>query len=352
VSVFYTFLLPFLPRNGPYRTLRKTRSRTYTPTIILQGPAATCPALPLSPTFLYPYSFQTLSSQTLRCAVLDVRYPSLSSLICFPTKCGEGSVLIMATIPALNTPFQSTLDAILHFYPLGDQSRHHIDFDIATESTSCTPTATRTAPTPTPAHTYTTHSHCDSISTLDLSRSHSLPPLDLPLPYIYPCAGLNLSPSRFPLPNNNRNTQTQIHRTEPRRAAAATPRHILNARYKMDISPSRNLAAPRASRSGSSPSRSPYHGLTALSPLQGLSPMQSASINLPKTASVVESPKKPQSLGRIPSRRASMVRSAAEWQRDSEMEALAQNQQTGFGQFSKLILYKAPKEDGPGFGKV
>lgn len=263
----------------------------------------------------------------------------------------------MATIPALDTPFQSTLDAILHFYPLGEQSRHHIDFDTASASTSLTlgPTRSRTPTNSTPAHTHTSRSHCDSISTLDLSRSHSLPPLDLPLPYIYPCADLNPSPSRFsPSKNNNRNqnTHTQIHQPEPRRAAAATPKHILNTRYKMDISPSRNLAAPRASRSGSSPSRSPYHGLTALSPLQGLSPMQSASINLPKTASVVESPKKPQSLGRIPSRRASMVRSAAEWQRDSEIEAMTQNQQTGFGQFSKLILYKAPKEDEPGFGKV
>lgn len=260
----------------------------------------------------------------------------------------------MATIPALNTRFQSTLDAILHFYPLGEQSRHHIDFDTATASTSLTltPTRSRTPTNSTPAHTHTSHSYCDSIPTLDLSRSHSLPPLDLPLPYIYPCANLNLSPSRFSPSNNNRNTQIQIHQPEPRRVAAATPKHILNTRYKMDISPSRNLAAPRASRSGSSPSRSPYHGLTALSPLQGLSPMQSASINLPKTASVAESPKKPQALGRIPSRRASMVRSAAEWQRDSEIEALNQNQQTGFGQFSKLILYKAPKEDEPGFGKV
>jgi hypothetical protein len=260
----------------------------------------------------------------------------------------------MTTIPALFTPFQSTLDAILHFYPLGHSDHDTIiDFDSASTTESTTLNRTFTCPptiTSTP-HTFTSDSHCDSVSTLDLSHSHSLPPLDLPLPYIYPCADLNLSPSRFS-PNNNRNTQTQIHQPEPRRAAAATPKHILNTRIKMDISPSRNLAAPRATRGGSSPSRSPYHGLTALSPLQGISPMQSVPINLPKTASSTESPKRPESLGRIPSRRASMVRSAAEWQRDREVEALNENKKTGFEQFSKLILYKAPKEDEPGFGKM
>jgi hypothetical protein len=230
----------------------------------------------------------------------------------------------MAT--ALSSPFDSTLDAILHYFPLDSNTRTQIHFDTTSTTTSSldldlelhqrsTPTSPPT-PTPTP----------------------SLPPLDLPLPYIYPCSNSNLSPSRF---SPSKMKQTQVQHPEPRRPAG--PRTI-NPNPRMDTSPNR-LSAPRAARSGSSPSRSPYHGLSALSPLQGISPMQPMS--LPKPNSGSSTPTRPASLSRAPSRRQSMVQSAADWKRESGIE----NRDAG-SQTSRLILCKAPKEDEGIFGKV
>jgi hypothetical protein len=241
-------------------------------------------------------------------------------------------MLIMAT--AFSTPFDSTLDAILHFYPLDSNRQHHLDTIIETTSTSAsscdnlTPTAS-ISPSPTPAI--------------------SLPPLDLPLPYVHPSDSYS-SPSRFsPGHIHSKMPLAHVQQPEPRRAVAS-PKNIINTtttRRNMDISPNR-LSAPRSMRSGSSPSRSPHHGLTALSPLQGISPMQPMS--LPKPRSGSSTPVKPASLGRIPSRRQSMVQSAADWKRESgvENEAL----EVGSAQSSRLILCKAPKEDDGLFGRM
>lgn len=239
----------------------------------------------------------------------------------------------MAT--ALSSPFDSTLDAILHFYPIDSPTtRHHLDTITETTSASSNPTPT-TSPSPTYIPT--------TIPTL------SLPPLDLPLPYAYPCPKSDLSPSRFsPDHIHSKMPHTTVQQPEPRRAVAS-PKNIINTtttRRNMDTSPNR-LTAPRATRSGSSPSRSPYHGLSALSPLQGISPMQPMS--LPRNVSGESTPNKPASLGRIPSRRQSMVQSAVDWKGVSGNE----NQEVvGSAQSSRLILCKAPKEDEGGFGKV
>lgn len=229
------------------------------------------------------------------------------------------------------SPFDTTLDAILHFYPLDSPTthtrRHHLDTITETTSDSSLDhiTPTSLSPTPTPS---------------------SLPPVDLPLPYICPCSDSNLSPSRFS-PGHIHSKMPQVHQPEPRRAAAS-PKNIINTSTRtMDTSPNR-LTAPRAARSGSSPSRSPYHGLTALSPLQGISPMQPMSI--PKPSSGANTPTRPASLGRIPSRRQSMVQSAADWKRERDVEI--ENQQVGSAQSSRLILYRAPQENDGAFGKA
>ena len=217
------------------------------------------------------------------------------------------------------TAFQSTLDAILHYDPLDSTYTHtRTHLDTISETTS---TSSLDYPTITPGQTIPTN---------------NLPPLDLPLPYIFPPT---MSPSRFS-PEHINSKIPQVQQPEPRRASAS-PKNIIK---NMDISPNR-LSAPRATRGGSSPSRSPYHGLTALSPLQGISPMQPMSI--PKPSSGSSTPTKPASLGRIPSRRQSMVQSAVEWKMESEIE----NQSVG-SQSSRLILCKAPKEDEGIFGKV
>jgi hypothetical protein len=242
----------------------------------------------------------------------------------------------MAT--AFSTPFDSTLDAILHFYPL-DSNRHH-QLDTIHETTS------------------TSASSCDHLTITPIPsplQSHSpipdLHPLDLPLPYVNVNVNPHISPSRFsPGHIHSKMPLAHVQQPEPRRAVAS-PKNIINTtitRRNMDISPNR-LSAPRAARSGSSPSRSPHHGLTALSPLQGISPMQ-PMMSLPKPRSGSSTPIKPASLGRIPSRRQSMVQSAADWKRESGIEN--QEAEVGSAQSSRLILCKAPKEDDGVFGKV
>ena len=232
----------------------------------------------------------------------------------------------MAT--AFSTPFDSTLDAILHYYPLDSGRHHHSDTIHETTSTSA--------------------SSCDQITiTPTPSPTPDLHPLDLPLPYVN--LNSDISPSRFsPARVHSKMPLAHVQQPEPRRAVAL-PKTIINTtdtRRSMDISPNR-LSAPRASRGGASPSRSPHHGLTALSPLQGISPMQPMS--LPKPRSGSSTPVKPASLGRIPSRRQSMVQSAADWR-----EAGIENEgvQVGSAQSSRLILCKAPKEDDGLFGKT
>jgi hypothetical protein len=245
-------------------------------------------------------------------------------------------MLIMAT--AFSTPFHSTLDAILHFYPLDSNRQHHLDTIHETTSTStssCDHLTITPIPTPSPI------------------PSPDLHPLDLPLPYVNVNVNVNphISPSRFsPGHIHSKMPLAHVQQPEPRRAVAS-PKNIINTtntRRNMDISPNR-LSAPRAARSGSSPSRSPYHGLTALSPLQGISPMQ-PMMSLPKPRSGSSTPVKPASLGRIPSRRQSMVQSAADWKRESGIEN--EGVEVGSAQSSRLILCKAPKEDDGVFGKV
>jgi hypothetical protein len=240
----------------------------------------------------------------------------------------------MAT--AFSTPFDSTLDAILHFYPLDSNRTHHLDTIHETTSTSASSCDHLTiTPIPTPSH----------------SPIPDLHPLDLPLPYVNVNVNTHISPSRFsPGHIHSEMPLAHVQQPEPRRAVAS-PKNIINTpitRRNMDISPNR-LSAPRAARSGSSPSRSPHHGLTALSPLQGISPMQ-PMMSLPKPRSGSSTPVKPASLGRIPSRRQSMVQSAADWKRESGIEN--QEADVGSAQSSRLILCKAPKEDDGLFGKV
>jgi hypothetical protein len=239
----------------------------------------------------------------------------------------------MAT--AFSTPFDSTLDAILHFYPLDSNRHHHLDtiHETTTSASSCDHLTI--TPIPTPSH----------------SPIPDLHPLDLPLPYVNVNVNPHIPPSRFSHGHiHSKMPLAHVQQPEPRRAVAS-PKNIINTtitRRNMDISPNR-LSAPRAARSGSSPSRSPHHGLTALSPLQGISPMQ-PMMSLPKPRSGSSTPVKPASLGRIPSRRQSMVQSAADWKRESGIEN--QEAEVGSAQSSRLILCKAPKEDDGVFGKV
>jgi hypothetical protein len=243
--------------------------------------------------------------------------------------------------PQRQQHFDSALDAILHYYPLGD-SHHTFETPIRVSPPTISTTTVSASFGPNSRST-----HSSSIDTIS--------PLALPLPYIHPLPDLNLPTTRFLSNRNMSPSRPQVQQPAPRRPTpTASPDSLLNHnRASMDISPSRNtLSAPRATRSGSSPSRSPYHGITALSPLQGMQPM-----SISKTASSVaespvrphsELPPRPETLGRIPSRRQSMLQSAASWQMGQRDE----NQQDRGTQTSRLVICKSPKEDEGGFGKV
>jgi len=231
---------------------------------------------------------------------------------------------------ALHTPFNSTLDAILHYFPIGTTTPPHERPESPFDHT----------PTPSPE---TTTLSTSTLSPSPLTLSLSLPPLALPPPYLYTGTPTpSMSPSHFS-PSRQRQQTAPPSVPEQHPSVPISPNRPFSSTTanRMDISPSRQrLAAPPSARggSGSSPSRSP-RGFNALSPLQPMS--------MPKAAAAAaESPSQPPSLVRSMSRKQSMYDSAAKWEQGQFMREMEGSENTNNGSFSRLILVKAPEDVG------
>lgn len=231
---------------------------------------------------------------------------------------------------ALRSPFPTTIDAILHFYPLtspdsvadADPYRRHPEPPSETSTLTSLSVASGADESP---------------SDSPLPSGASTPRLSailLPAPYV---------PYRPPSRFVGRPT-LQIESPVPRRVSAGPPSspHRTHAITMETSSPNQNLAAPRVAKAGSSPSRQP-HPLNALSPLQSFSPLQ--SVPVPKTAGPESAPSDGRGrLVRSMSRKQSMYASAAQWEKGQYERALEAENMSG-GLFSKITLVKAPDQE-------
>lgn len=252
------------------------------------------------------------------------------------------------TTTALHSPFEHTIDAILHYFPLTSPDR-----DETHNPRSETRSLSSSISSP---HTYTrTQSpFCTSSSTSTSIVSA------LPLPTPYRPAQVDLPSS----PHNNKSSPSRFTRDKTTLIEAPTPRRADTGTRTaaLQISPSTytpkfimessSLAVPRNSKGGggSSPSRNTHH-LNALSPLQSFSPLQTSP--RPKTASVPSASAGSLTdsatgegrtrLVRSMSRKQSMYASAAQWEK-GQWERENENTPIG-GLFSKITLVKAPDLD-------
>ncbi|RXK37492.1 hypothetical protein M231_05213 [Tremella mesenterica] len=137
---------------------------------------------------------------------------------------------------------------------------------------------------------------------------------------------------------------------------APIPRHASQTAFKpanMDPSPG-SPNKPRQVRASPSPSRHPHHhGLSALSPLQMFSPLESNQPPMPKPKSRAPSetssggPRRPTSVTPSLSRRQSVISQAAKWgQREYD---IGREEPYSIGEvFSRLTIVKAPAEKDTG----
>lgn len=276
------------------------------------------------------------------------------------------------TTSALRSPFDTTIDAILHYYPL----------------TSPDTTTTPDHPHPHPHHHPHPRSETDTHSPNNLSSSVSLSPtfsgtaytctrptsplftsttstplgsaLPLPAPYRPPPLVSPQHQSYFPSrPTSSRfigTTTIQIQAPVPQRPGLGIPTLASspNQSPKRSTMDSSSLLSPRTSTrgaGGASPSRTPHH-LNALSPLQSFSPLEPSSMpklapavsNSPLVGSAPDSAtSESRRLVRSMSRKQSMYASAAHWEK-GQWERENENMPMG-GLFSKITLVKAPDQD-------
>lgn len=278
------------------------------------------------------------------------------------------------TTSALRSPFDTTIDAILHYYPLTSPDtttpdhphphpRSETDTETETQphspnnlssSISLSPTVSGTAYTCTRPRPQTRPISPLYTSTTSASLGSALP---LPAPYRPPL--VPPQQSYFPSRPTSRfiGTNTiQIQAPVPQRPGPGIPTFASSPnqsprRNNMDSS---SLLSPRANSrggGGASPSRTPHH-LNALSPLQSFSPLQPSS--MPKLAPAVSNTA---SVGSVPdsatsdsrrlvksmSRKQSMYASAAQWEK-GQWERENENTPMG-GLFSKITLVRAPDQD-------